>query len=46
MLYDVIRSVYLSTNLYGSLSRDYVSKLVTRNKAAQTQNLYVILIPY
>ena len=45
MLYDVIRSVYLSTNLYGSLSRDYVSKLL-RNEAAQTQNPYVILIPY
>ena len=34
-----------STNLYGSLSRDYVSKLL-RNEAAQTQNPYVILIPY
>ena len=32
-----------STNLYGSLSRDYVSKLL-RNEAAQTQNPYVILI--
>ena len=38
-------SIYLSTNLYGSLSRDYVSKLL-RNEAAQTQNPYVILIPY
>ena len=37
--------IYLSTNLYGSLSCDYVSKLL-RNEAAQTQNPYVILIPY
>ena len=40
-----IEDCNLSTNLYGSLSCDYVSKLL-RNEAAQTQNLYVILIPY